>query len=259
MSFSFPSVSGRSWTGWQPEGSRLQLRAAPEQLDPRMWAALGGSLTLAKDMGEPWPQSLARRRGGSVLNMGLAQGGPETLLAEPALIGLARQARLRVIEIPDAINLSNPLYRVHWRRNDRFLDAAPALRRLYPEVDFTDHAFTRHMLLRLQQLGPSRFAQVTEVLRRVWVLRMRQLIDAVGGGMLLWVAGREVLPRDLMQGRPIDDDAPALVDAEMLAMLASRCGDPVNVQVAPRSIRQPDQFLHDIIADRLMTHLSDLK
>jgi hypothetical protein len=56
-----------------------------------------------------------------------------------------------------AQNLSNRLYTVHPRRNDRFLRASGILRTIYRDVDFTEFHFTRHMLDHLRCLSEDRF------------------------------------------------------------------------------------------------------
>ncbi len=70
-------------------------------------------------------------------------------------------------------NLSNTFYSVHPRRNDRFLGATPRLRALYPEMDFTDFAFARHLLHSLSALASRRFSEVTAQLHQMRALLLQ--------------------------------------------------------------------------------------
>ena len=126
--------------------------------------------------------------------------GPDAFLGDSGVIEIARQARAVVLQVMGAQNLSNRLYMVHPRRNDRFIAARPALRALYPEVDFTEFHFTHHMLASLLSLSESRFGLVIEELRTAWVARMRALMARLPGDVvLLWIA--QHTPRPTM--RPI--------------------------------------------------------
>jgi hypothetical protein len=82
-----------------------------------------------------------------------------------------------VLQIPGAQNLSNRLYTVHPRRNDRFLRASGILRTIYRDVDFTEFHFTRHMLDHLRCLSEDRFDIVRNELRVAWMARMQRVLS----------------------------------------------------------------------------------
>lgn len=210
--------------------SRLQFRGPCRAPAADYCAALGGDATYGRFVAEPWPQRLGQLAGRPVLNLGAPHAGPDAWLGAPELIRLARSARLRLIQVPDAVNLGNPLYRVHPWRNDRFLEASPQLRQLYPEVDFMEFAFTRHMIRSLARHGPRRFAVVAQILGQSWLTRMGQLLEQLGRPtVLLWFADRRPpLPGERLQLR---DGAPLLVDAIMLQALAARTAGLVEVVV----------------------------
>ena len=71
---------------------------------------------------------------------------------------------------------------MHPRRNDRFLRASERLQSLYPEVDFTEFHFNRHLLGRLQELSEERFAEIAGELRQAWLARMKHLLTLLRGG-----------------------------------------------------------------------------
>lgn len=211
--------------------SRLVFRGPWRALKPGYVAALGGSATYGRFVAEPWPALLERGSGRMVLNLGVPQAGPDAWLNDPDILRLAAGARLRVLQVPGAVNLSNRFYSVHPRRNDRFLGASPALRRLYPEVDFTDFAFTRHLIRVLASHGPERFAEVAQALSLAWLDRMGTLIAALSGpSVLVWFA--DSAPPLPGQRLALVQGIPALVDRAMLLALRPHVAGIVEV-VAP--------------------------
>lgn len=177
-------------------------------------------MTLGRFVADPWPRQLERQTGHRVVNLARSGAGPDAWLHDDGLRKTAGKAQLRLIQIPDAVNLNNALYRVHPRRNDAFLTATPRLQRLYPEVDFMEFTFTRHMIRALARRGPERFAEVVGILTRTWLDRMDQVVQELGRPMvLLWFGNRPPPLPDwpVMLG----DGAPLLVDGPMVQAVAA--------------------------------------
>ena len=196
--------------------SRLRFRGPKRPLRDPYVACLGGAETFGRFVAEPYPQVLERRLGQACVNFGSVNCGLDAMLGDPDLLGLTRAAERCILQLPCAQNLSNRFYRVHPRRNDRFLAASETLIALYPEVDFTEFHFTRHLMLRLFQLSPDRFAAVAAELRRAWGARMRRLLEAIDRPtVLLWL--RLAPPSDA--AAPLGGD-PLLVGGDMVAALA---------------------------------------
>lgn len=140
--------------------------------------------------------------------------GPDLFLQDRAVRAMIHDASAVVLQVMGAANLSNRYYKVHPRRNDRFVAPSDALRALYPEVDFTEIAFTGHLLSRLVETDPLRFSEVRAVLQRCWVRRMRQVVGLAAGPVhLLWFATRR--PEE----PAVDRHDPNLVTKDMLATL----------------------------------------
>lgn len=209
--------------------SRLMFRGPPRVPEGGYCVALGGAATFGRYLPSPWPHLLERISRRMVINLGVPHAGPDAYLSDPCVMRLVIGADLRLIEVPDAINLSNPLYSVHSRRNDRFLRAGNALVRLYPEVDFTEFAFTRHMIGALAEHGQQRFALVARQLQQVWLARMGQLLDLCDGPtVLVWLADRPPPEREVEVPSPA---APRLVNRAMLEALRPRTSEIVEVVV----------------------------
>lgn len=180
--------------------------------------ALGGSATYGRFLRAPWPALLEEGSGRMVLNLGVQHSGPDAYLGAADLMRIIQAADFRFLEVPGAVNLSNEFYAVHQRRNDRFLRAMPKLQRLFPEIDFTEFAFTRHMIGALFERDLHRFAVVAEALSKAWVMRMQDLLTMMDGPtVLLWIGDRA--PADARDLNPMSLAAPALVSRWMLDAL----------------------------------------
>ncbi|MDO9527318.1 MAG: DUF6473 family protein, partial [Gemmobacter sp.] len=152
-------------------------------------------------------------------------------LNDPPVMQMAEAADLRVLQVLGAQGLTNRYYVVHPRRNDRFLRATPALQRLYPEMDFTEFAFVRHMIQGLVRRDVDRFQVVANELRRVWLWRMQEFLAQLGGPtVLLWFADR--CPATPGARVRLTGHGPLMVDANMLEALRGQVVDIIQV-VAP--------------------------
>lgn len=211
MAFAFQGAGALDYAPCHYAGSRLAFRGPERPVTGRYVACLGGTETYGRFVPRPFPDLLEAELGLPVLNLGCANAGPDVFLAEPALLTLTAGAEVVVVQAAGLANLSNAFYSVHPRRNDRFLGATPRLRALFPEVDFTDFAFTRHLLHSLAASSPRRFAEVAAELRSAWLRQMRALLAHLQGRAILLSMGAQ---------DPIDPLAP---DAGLLDALQPLC------------------------------------
>ena len=176
------TLSSEGW-GFAPcryGSSRLTFRGPPRPLDGRHIAFVGGSETVGRNVEEPFPMLIEQELGEVCVNFGLANASVEASLDDPLVGNACRDAVLTVVTVTGAANISNRLYSVHPRRNDRFLKPSASLRAVFPEVDFTEICFTRHLLMTLHATAPERFEVVREELRIAWGARMRTFLDRIG-------------------------------------------------------------------------------
>jgi hypothetical protein len=246
--------------------SRNLFRGPRSDLSGQYVAVLGGTETFGKFIAEPWPDLIARKTGRTVVNLGIVNAGLDAYLNDPAAIAVAAGAGLRIVQVLGAVNLSNRFYSVHPRRNDRFIAASAELLALYPEVDFTEFNFTRHLIQRLALLGSDRFEIVATELRAVWHRRMLRLLADTGGPTrLLWFA--ETLPpedRRLRTGQ----GQPPLVDRRMLKLLEPLVEEVIEVVPrvwggalegklfspldTPSALALPGPRAHEVVARRVI-------
>jgi hypothetical protein len=216
--------------------SKLTFRGPARDLSGAYVACLGGTETRGKFIDKPFPALLEEDLGLPCVNFGWPNAGPDVILNDAGLLGLAGGARAVVLQTLPAMNLSNPYYTVHPRRNDRFLSGTDRLRRLYPEVDFTEFHFTRHMMRRLSTLCPVRFADLRQALQEVWVTRMETLLARLEPPVvLLWLADHP--PGDGTGSADVSDD-PAFVSRAMIEALAPGTERVVEVMTASRTQAQ---------------------
>lgn len=206
--------------------SRVLFRGPRRLLDGDYVAFLGGTETYGRFVAEPFPTLLEPRLSTACVNFGAVNAGVDLYLNDPAVMELASGASAKVVQITGAQNLSNRFYSVHPRRNDRFLRASERLESLYPEVDFTEFHFVRHMLGRLQEHSAERFETVVDELRQAWVARMKHVLTQIRGHVvLLWFADHPV--PDKVESSLAGD--PLFVTRDAVEAMRPRVADVVEV------------------------------
>lgn len=250
---------GMDYQSYHLAGSRLSLRGPQRHLARDYWVALGGVVTFGRFIAQPWSDVLEGAARRQVINLGVAQAGPDAYLNDPPLLALAQGAQLRIIEVTGACNLSNPLWTVHPRRNDRVLRVSPLLSRLYPEVDFMNVIFTGHMMATLAHHDSARFAQVVRILQDCWHERMIQLLQQLQGPSLLLVLSEgalglpPLLDPAMIEGlRPFAQGVVHVPMTEALGALAGKTFPPHEVAMARQL---PGSLTHLQIAQALQGHL----
>lgn len=165
--------------------SRSWFRGPATPLDAPYIAVIGGSEVYGRYVGEPFAGRLAGRTGRRIVNLGIVNGGIDAFLRDPALMAIVVGAETVIVQVLGAHNLSNRYYAVHPRRNDRFLQQSGMMTRLYRDVDFSEFAFTRHLLITLRRKCPDRFAEIEAELRIAWRARMQELLAEIPGTIVL--------------------------------------------------------------------------
>jgi hypothetical protein len=238
--------------------SRATFRGPASDLSRPYVAFLGGSATYGKMSQQPFPHLVEQATGLTCVNLAAPNAGPDFYLADPGTLAVAAGAQAAVIQVPGAEGLSNPFYTVHNRRNDRFLAATPALRRLFPEVDFADIHFTRHLLTVLSATDPVRFAVVRKALAATWLSRMELVLDHLPPlRLLLWVGERAP------SGEVADlraTSTPLFVDEAMVAALQQGVSATLSAILHPEAsaVQAGDPVDHRAVAAVLAPRLRDL-
>lgn len=245
--------------------SKLQFRGPAADTTQPFIACLGGTETFGRFVPRPFPELLQQQTGITTINLGYPSAGLDVFNEDATVLELARRAELRVVQVFGAQNLSNRLYRVHPRRNDRFVRPSRHLRVLFDGIDLTDVHFTGHLLSKLRAHASDRFDHVIDDLRIAWQARMEALLERIGTPtILLWLSTRR--PED---GARAASDAPHFVSRSMLDALLGPGVRLTEVFLDPEAVRDtqgmvfgdfdieaargiPGPAQHHEIADRLI-------
>ena len=232
MSFDTRGPGGLDYFPCRYGASKILFRGPKRDLTAPYVAFFGGTTTYGKFISKPFPELVERDLGMTCVNFGSVNGGVDLYATDPVLREVATQAKVTVVQVTSPRNMSNRFFRVHPRRNDRFIEASNLLRVIYREVDFAEFNFTNHMMQRLKTVSPDRFNSVVEELQVAWVARMRLVLSQIPGKtVLLWVSASapEKAAHD------IDCDI-AFVSREMLNEVASLCTSYVEVVASPDAV-----------------------
>jgi hypothetical protein len=211
----------------------LLFRGPERPLSGAYCAMLGGTETYGKYIERPFPQLVEDETGCTVVNLGLVNAGIDVFAGEDAVRQVSDRARVTVVQVLGAQNMSNRFYTVHPRRNDRFVKASALLQTMYREVDFTEFHFTRHMLSTLQAVSAERFAFLLDELKAAWLRRMRHLAGRMPGRtVLLWLSERS--PDQAPRGAGLGLD-PLFVDRAMVDAVRPLFTEYVEVVASPRA------------------------
>jgi hypothetical protein len=214
--------------------SRLTFRGPKRRMEGDFVVVLGSTETYGKFIETPYPDLVEGRIGMPIVNFGCVNAGVDAFAYDPTVLEAVNDARAVVVQIMGAQNMSNRLYTVHPRRNDRFLDASALLKAVYREVDFTEFHFTRHMLNTLRDIDAARFEMVRNELKQAWTARMRMLLQSVNRPvLLLWFSDRD----PPAEGAP-DLADPMFVDAEMLDRIAPASACLVEVVASQEALNE---------------------
>jgi hypothetical protein len=208
------------------EGTRLAFRGPAKSFDVPYIAVLGGTETFGPFVQAPFPTLLEDWLEQPVVNLGVRQAGVSLFASEQWMLDCAARAEVSVIQVMGAGNMSNRLYSVHSRRNDRFLSVSPALKELFPSVDFTEFSFMRHLLQSLSGQSQAGFQILVEELRFSWIQRMRRVLSCIDGPVvLLWMSDRDTSSTSDWPEGP----EPLFVNKAMLDELSSQVSAVVEV------------------------------
>lgn len=169
--------------------SKITFRGPRRSLEGKYVAFLGGTETYGKFIEFPFPQLVESTLDETCVNFGIVNAGVDVFHNDPTVLAACHDAAVTVVQIMGAHNLSNRFYKVHPRRNDRFLSASTVMKALFPELDFADYSFTRHLLEAIHEKYASRFEILRAELEQAWIARMRSLLGQIGPNViLLWLS-----------------------------------------------------------------------
>jgi hypothetical protein len=234
MTFDAMAPMGLDYLPCRYGTSKLLFRGPRRDLSKPYVAFLGGTETYGKFIAEPFVDLIEQRLGMSCANFGCMNSGVDVFLNDPFLSAAAAKSRVTVLQIPGAQNMSNRLYTVHPRRNDRFVSASRILQSSFPDVDFADYHFTKHMLTELRAQCPDRYSILEQELGAAWIARMKTLLELITGRVVLvWISSRS--PDETDRGTT----DPMHVTREMIETIRPFATDYVEVKLSAEALDNP--------------------
>lgn len=196
--------------------SKLNFRGPQQDIGDDYIAFLGGTETFGKFVAAPFPDLVGEVVGRQSVNLGCVNAGLDTFLTDETVRDYCQGASACALQVMGAHMLTNRLYSVHARRNDRFLMAKPELQALFPDADFADVHFARHLISTLAEVSAEGLEALRQELTTLWVWRMRQILGLVRGPVVLvWISARS--PDEGGQDPHAED--PLFIDRSMLEVL----------------------------------------
>jgi hypothetical protein len=216
--------------------SKLLFRGPRRDLETPYLAFVGGTETYGKFIEKPFAVRVEEEIGTKCVNFGFPNAGIDAFSHDPFVVGAAVDAKITVIQVLGAQNMTNRFYAVHPRRNDRFVSASQMLQTIYREVDFADFHFNKHMLKRLMVVSPGRFEAVRAELQQAWLARMRLLLGQIKGKtILLWLSDRAPASNGAINEEILGSD-PLFVTSEMMDEIAPHATKVIEVVASKEAL-----------------------
>lgn len=217
--------------------SKILFRGPERRLDSPYIAFLGGTETYGKFIKTPFPALVESTIGVNCVNFGIPNAGVDVFASDKFVVDAASQSVATILQIVGAQNLSNRFYTVHPRRNDRFVSASASLKAIFPEVDFSEFHFNRHMLSCLHAVSKERFAAVRDELQSAWSARMKLLVKQIQSKVILvWFADHIPLHNEPVGLDPALSHEPLFVTREMLDDLAVHADGLVEITASQEAM-----------------------
>lgn len=214
--------------------SKVLFRGPARKVRGEYVAYLGGNETFGRFVETPYPALGEAATGLKSINLGCLRAGIDAYMTSPGLIDICSMARVTVIQVMGAANMSNRFYTVDPRNNERFLRASKRFKEIYPEIDFSEFELTGHLLTGLARAGSDRLPLVRQELQCAWVARMRTLMAQIHSRkVLLWMSDHAPF---CAQGGGTICREPLFVDRAMINAVADQADAVVEIVATPAEI-----------------------
>lgn len=236
MSYSVMGSEALDYAPCRYGKSKVLFRGPKRDLVEPHLAFIGGTETYGKFIKTPFPELLEESIGKTCVNFGLPNAGIDVFTQSRFLTQTLAKAEVTVVQVLGAQNMTNRFYSVHPRRNDRFVAASSTLKQMYPEIDFVEINFTKHLMQKLLRVSPERFEVVLCEIQEAWVARMRLLLGQIKGkSLLLWLSQIPTPSNDDL-GKGGAGPDPVFISREMLEEIRPRVTDMLEVVTSRQAL-----------------------
>ena len=205
----------------------LQIRPMPKTLENDYVVFLGSDDTHGCQVDSPYPSLVQHFTGFQAINLGCVGARIDAFLNDDRVLEICKGAGLAFLEVMGAEAMSNRLYRVSARNNQRLVRVSKYLKALYEGVDFSGVETVSELLTALAQMPEEKLYFVKMELHLAWVARMKALINKIDTPViLLWISDH--YPYYAETGGTIYRD-PLFVDRMMIEALRNEVVDVVEI------------------------------
>lgn len=270
MSFNHNSASLIEYSFCDYGTSKAIFRGPEAEIGNRTVSFIGAAETFGRFVLQPFPQVFGSITGRPAANLGQISAGIDRFILNSDIVNICQRSAITVVQVMGAQNMSNRMYSVHPRRNDRFIRPSALIQTIFNDIEFTDFNFNQHMLSTLKAQAPDRFPIVVQELQAAWLARMRMMLSQIGGDIiLLWIPCRAAEANPLGKGPlfitegMIDELRPALttvVRPKFAPDVPDRLSDgliysPFDQAAAELAMTQSQ---HDFVADLLIEAINNI-
>jgi hypothetical protein len=136
MTYHVMVLGALDYLPWRYDTLKLLFRGPRRKLEKPYVAFIGGTETYGRFIERPFPVLVEDELGLVCLNLGCLNAGSDVFFRETFVPGAAADAKITVVQVIGAQNMTNRFYSVHPRGNDRFVGPSDLLKTIFRDVDF---------------------------------------------------------------------------------------------------------------------------
>lgn len=237
--------------------SKQIFRGPKPSLKKPYVAFIGGSEPFGKFVANPFPRLAQRQVKETCVNWGTPGAGPGFFLKDPVILEACSNSKLCVVQVMDAAPLSNRLYSVYPRRNQRLRGVSEMLKSLYPDVDFSNFKYVPAMLRKMKTTDPVAYRIVLAEQRAAWVARMLELLEDIETKkILLWLAPENANDPDVVVTEDMIETISKHTDRVVKVTIKEKRGRDMLFGGKTKDTSWMTRGVHEMVADAISEQIN---
>lgn len=221
-------------------------------------AFIGGSEPFGKFVARPFPRLVQKSIKLTCANWGTPGAGPGFFLKDPVILDACSSAEVCVIQVMDAVALSNRMYSVYPRRNLRIRHVSDVLRALYPDIDFNSFKYVPAMVRAIQNADPKLYNIVVEEQRSAWRARMLELLEDIETKkILLWLQPNKKQPDEQIVTNEMVEALSGMVDRIVRIEVPEKTNQTMLFGGGNKEASWMTGATHKLVADTIIKDIKD--
>lgn len=220
--------------------SKQVFRGPKPDLSKPYFAFIGGSEPFGKFVREPFPKLVENRIKQTCVNLSTPGAGPGFYLRDPVVLETCSLAKICVVQVMSAAQLSNRMYSVYPRRNMRLRGVSGTLRALYPQMDFSKFKYVSALIPELRNVNSEAYKIVLAEQQSAWMARMLELLqDVETRKILLWIKCEKNTRLD----QTVTDRMVDALSSHVDSIITVRVSAPCKVGMGPAGSRKDTDWM----------------